>query len=624
MATTISVDIQSRIEKLERDMKRANQAVARSTKGMRASFEKTGSALKRMGGAIKKLARGFTLLGAAATAALGLIVRNSLKSIDALAKTSDKLGIATESLQGFRHAAELTGVSAQTADMAMQRMVRRIAEAAQGFGEAQGALQELRLSAEALNKLSPDEQFQLIADAMARVESQADKVRLAMKLFDSEGVALVNTLALGSEGLREAQAELERMGASINRIDAAKVEIANDAMTRLGAAIKALGQKLTVHLAPFIAALADGIRSLAAESSTLGAIISRAFSAMNKIAVFSTTSVLRLAAAFTTTAHAVARFADSAVASFQDGFLKPVIAMINVLLGYLESALNQMIQGFNKLLESKAGQFAAGKLGLGEIGEVKLKITTEGLDDLREKTKRAVESTQKSISAEPIERSIDRIRIKYQSMAESIAAANQKGKTRIESLGNSVRGLSDSARVLKNDYENAVEHIGDSIADLAVRGRADFRSMINGIMQDFARSRIKEFIGALLFPSRENKKTPGGSILGSLGKLAGSMSSLFGGLFAEGGHPPVGKLSIVGEGGPEAIVPRRPTTVIPNSMLGAGLGAQPLNFSQTLNIQPGVSHQELAHILPMIENATIGRVQEMIARGGSRASAFAV
>ena len=45
---------------------------------------------------------------------------------------------------------------------------------------------------------------------------------------------------------------------------------------------------------------------------------------------------------------------------------------------------------------------------------------------------------------------------------------------------------------------------------------------------------------------------------------------------------------------------------------------------QALNIQPGVSHQELAHILPMIENATIGRVQEMIARGGSRASAFAV
>ena len=42
----------------------------------------------------------------------------------------------------------------------------------------------------------------------------------------------------------------------------------------------------------------------------------------------------------------------------------------------------------------------------------------------------------------------------------------------------------------------------------------------------------------------------------------------FGGFFAKGGNPPIGKGSIVGENGPELIVPRTPTTVIPNHALG--------------------------------------------------------
>ena len=45
-----------------------------------------------------------------------------------------------------------------------------------------------------------------------------------------------------------------------------------------------------------------------------------------------------------------------------------------------------------------------------------------------------------------------------------------------------------------------------------------------------------------------------------------------GGFFANGGRPPVGKPSIVGERGPELFVPNdRPGTIIPNHELG-GMG----------------------------------------------------
>ena len=40
------------------------------------------------------------------------------------------------------------------------------------------------------------------------------------------------------------------------------------------------------------------------------------------------------------------------------------------------------------------------------------------------------------------------------------------------------------------------------------------------------------------------------------------------GSFAEGGRPPVGKTSLVGERGPELFVPSRAGTIIPNNKLG--------------------------------------------------------
>ena len=59
-----------------------------------------------------------------------------------------------------------------------------------------------------------------------------------------------------------------------------------------------------------------------------------------------------------------------------------------------------------------------------------------------------------------------------------------------------------------------------------------------------------------------------------LGGLTGGSSGIFGSLpmlkFANGGRPPVGKPSIVGEKGPELFVPKRSGTIIPNDKLAGG------------------------------------------------------
>ena len=193
----------------------------------------------------------------AGTAGIGLVVKNTLQLNDRLAKTADKLGLTTEALAGLRHAAELTGVASNTMDMALQRMVRRVAEAAAGTGEARAAIAELGLDAKALAAIPVDQQFAAIAQRMQLVENQADRVRLAFKLFDSEGVAVVNTLRLGSEGLKQAAADADRLGVAISRVDAAQIEAAVDAGHRMQQAMQGLANTLTVSVAPVISDVAE-------------------------------------------------------------------------------------------------------------------------------------------------------------------------------------------------------------------------------------------------------------------------------------------------------------------------------------------------------------------------------
>lgn len=243
---SIQIDMIARIAKLEAGMRRANK----SLDGFGKKLEGLGRLSKKIG-----LAIGGYLSMRAVVRGLG----NAMDSVDRLAKTSDKLGIATENLAGLRHAAATTGVQINTLDMGIQRMTRRISEAARGAGEAKDALRELGLNAREMQALSPDQQFRRIADAMNGVGSQSDRVRLAMRLFDTEGVALVNTLKLGTDGLDKMQDEANKLGLSISRIDAAKVEAANDSFNRLQSAISGMLQRLAVELSPAFAALSDMI-----------------------------------------------------------------------------------------------------------------------------------------------------------------------------------------------------------------------------------------------------------------------------------------------------------------------------------------------------------------------------
>tara|TARA_B110001450_G_scaffold29540_1_gene25782 strand:+ start:184 stop:2316 length:2133 start_codon:yes stop_codon:yes gene_type:complete len=224
-------------------------AVDKTKKG----FGSVTSGLKKVTGAVFSMRT--ALVGVAGVAGFGLLIKSSLNSIDSLAKTASKIGTTTEALSGLRFAAELTGVATTTMDMALQRFTRRTAEAAKGTGEAKDAIRELGINATELNNMPLDERMLVLADAFSGVKNESDRLRLAFKLFDSEGAALVNTLSQGRDGLSAMLGEAQALGIVMSSDAAEGVEDAVDSLTKLKTLFKGVTQQLAAGLAPAIETL---------------------------------------------------------------------------------------------------------------------------------------------------------------------------------------------------------------------------------------------------------------------------------------------------------------------------------------------------------------------------------
>ncbi|MFP4005020.1 MAG: hypothetical protein ACLFV8_14695, partial [Alphaproteobacteria bacterium] len=182
-----------------------------------------------------------------------------------VAKTADKIGVTTDALQEMRFAAELNGVAVNTADMALQRFVRRTAEAAEGTGEAKAVLEKMGIQLRTTDGRlrSADSLLADVADKLAAVEDQGERVRIAFKLFDSEGVQFVNVLQQGSAELDRMRREARELGIVIDEETLRSAEDLNDQLSIQQKIIDAELNKSLVRLGPALVAATKGFAGLA-------------------------------------------------------------------------------------------------------------------------------------------------------------------------------------------------------------------------------------------------------------------------------------------------------------------------------------------------------------------------
>lgn len=250
----------------------ARDSTSRAFRSLNQRVKKARSDINRLGGQYAKWGSATVLAAGAAGAAF---LKMRMSAIDNLAKTADKLGVTTEALAGFRHAAELSGVSTTAFDKALQNMGVQVANAAKGTGLAVRALDDLGLNALALSKLPLDQQMIEVAKAMEGVETQSEKVRIAYELFGARGVGVLNMMKNGADAMQSMAKEAETLGIALSRVDAAMIEEANDNVTRAKGVFEGFGNQIAVELSPLISELASNFYQTALDTNEAGNVGSR-------------------------------------------------------------------------------------------------------------------------------------------------------------------------------------------------------------------------------------------------------------------------------------------------------------------------------------------------------------
>ena len=194
-------------------------------------------------GSIAKVA---TSLGV--TFGVGAISAFVGKVIDTAGHIQDlsvKLGVSTDAVQRWEYAAKQSGASLDTVDTALAKMNQNLGGAGTGIVHA---LDLAGLQFETIRRLSPEDAFNTIADAIGKMENPALRAEAAVKIFGRTGQELLPAMEAGFTKVGDSASTMSKE--TIQRLDAA------------GDAWETFFNKITILSGEAIAAVMDGWTNL--------------------------------------------------------------------------------------------------------------------------------------------------------------------------------------------------------------------------------------------------------------------------------------------------------------------------------------------------------------------------
>lgn len=174
----------------------------------------------------------------------------------------------------------------------------------------------------------------------------------------------------------------------------------------------------------------------------------------------------------------------------------------------------------------------------------------------------------------------EKFRLQIELLNRELAAGNITAEKYRDAIAG-FPALSSSVQETKS----MTEELGmtfSSAFESAIFGGGKLSDVFKGLLQDIARvilrlqvtepllKELKYAMGDGGVPRNPYADGASGGGGGWAQTIFSAIGRYFGGSFADGGMPPVGKVSLVGERGPELFVPRTAGTIIPNNALGDG------------------------------------------------------
>jgi len=215
--------------------------VSEEVSKLKESFEKVDKAGGIFQKGLSKLDQavaGFgSILMAKGTAMLKDFAVGMVNSYDSAAKLSDNVGVASDSIIGLRHAAELSGVGAEAMDKNLAKLSKSIGEAASGSKQASDLFKKMKIDLKDGNELKSTEQILFaVANKFKELPPGAERATLAMDLFGKSGASMVTMLKDGEAGLKAMSEQGKAAAGDVEGI-AESMQKLKDAGTKASAAL---------------------------------------------------------------------------------------------------------------------------------------------------------------------------------------------------------------------------------------------------------------------------------------------------------------------------------------------------------------------------------------------------
>ena len=208
-------------------------------------------------GGIKAVSGAFLTLSKSVLGAVESIVsfgKSVADELDNLNDVADRTGVGVEALQAYGAAAKLSGTDVETFAKSIQKLSVNIGNATDE--KSAKKFTALGIAFEELKAATPTEQFEMVADALARISDPAERAAAAVKLFGKGGIELGPLFSEGPGALAKMREEAVALGQVVSEDSIKAIAAMNDAFDKVWMTVKGITGQIVGELAGPIADIA--------------------------------------------------------------------------------------------------------------------------------------------------------------------------------------------------------------------------------------------------------------------------------------------------------------------------------------------------------------------------------
>ena len=275
----------NKYEKELGNVEKAEALAAKNGKTVEENLRDLGNEAKETGDKVEKSSEGFTVLKGAmanlvsqgiqfAASAMKELAKETWESVKAAAAFADEIntlsaqtGLSTETLQEYKYMEDLIDVSTETMTGSMAKLIRNMANAQKGTGDAAAAFEALGISVTDANGelRSNQDVFNEAIDALGKMENETQRDAYAMQIFGRSAQDLNPLIEAGGEKIAALAQEAHDMGYVLDSEALDSLNETQDAFDRLSKVAEGAKNSIVAGLGPVVSSVFEPLAGAVAD-----------------------------------------------------------------------------------------------------------------------------------------------------------------------------------------------------------------------------------------------------------------------------------------------------------------------------------------------------------------------